>query len=107
MFKTVCPPIKLIKGVQNGLSAPLLWKTLIKSPEADYGLSRSQALRFCCQLLISLNFNCQSNHGGRAILPWLPRKEERDICHCPESPVTYLGDSLPRGARKKLLLKYM
>lgn len=41
MFKTVCPPIKLIKGVQDGLLATLLWRTLIKSPKADYGLPGS------------------------------------------------------------------
>lgn len=38
MFKTVCPPIKLIKGVQDGLLATLLWRTLVKSPEAGDGL---------------------------------------------------------------------
>lgn len=32
MFKTVCPPIKVIKGVQDGLLATLLGRTLIKSP---------------------------------------------------------------------------
>ena len=37
MFKTVCPPIKVIKGVQGGLLATLLGRTLIKRPEADSG----------------------------------------------------------------------
>lgn len=63
MFKTVCPPIKLIKGVQDGLLETLLRRTLIKSPKADHGL-QAQALGVCCQLLLSLNSDCQSNCGG-------------------------------------------
>lgn len=85
MFQTVCPPIKLIKGVQDGLLATLFWRTLIKSPEADYGLP-FQALHCYCQLLISLTSNCQSNCGGWATLPPLPeRGGER---HLPLSWVT-------------------
>lgn len=35
------------------------------------------------------------------MLPPLPEKEERDICHCPESPGTYLGDSLSRRGQNR------
>lgn len=86
MFKTVCPPIKVIKGVQDGLLATLLGRTLIKRPEADSG-PLSWAL--ACAVS-SADFSEFQLPGWRQRLSCAaPTASEGGERHLPPSWVTY------------------
>ena len=99
MFKTVCPPIKVIKGVQDGLLATLLGRTLIKRPEADSGpLSWALASAVFGWFLWIPTARVKAEAEPR---PPHCRRRRRETSATILSHLSHLGDSLSEGPEQK------